>query len=177
MLVTCQRFGDLFLFGLVWQYSSVQTKYDKGRFKVMATYLQQYYITLSLPSYTGSALKRELNFCNSYLSVLYFWGQVILRTALTETPNRVKQGACRDFFLLPPHENQSTIQACNNYRLARMDRNFDDYPGCQPKINTCAKICNTVHIPFLKLNVLCFIFISRSFIQAKKYFYMSITKI
>ena len=24
MLVTCQRFGDLFLFGLVWQYSSIQ---------------------------------------------------------------------------------------------------------------------------------------------------------
>ena len=41
MLVKCQRFGDLFLFGLVWQYSSVQTKYNKGRFKVMATYLQQ----------------------------------------------------------------------------------------------------------------------------------------
>ena len=30
-------------------------------------------ITLSLPSYTGSALKRELNFCNDYLSLLYFW--------------------------------------------------------------------------------------------------------
>ena len=29
-------------------------------------------ITLSLPSYTGSALKRELNFCNGYLSLLYF---------------------------------------------------------------------------------------------------------
>ena len=41
MLVMCQRFGDLFLFGLVWQYSSVQTKYNKGRFKHMATYLQQ----------------------------------------------------------------------------------------------------------------------------------------
>ena len=41
MLVTCQSFGDLFLFGLVWQYSSVQTKYNKGTFKVMATYLQQ----------------------------------------------------------------------------------------------------------------------------------------
>ena len=40
-LATCQRFGDLFLFGLVWQYSSVQTKYNKGRFKVMITYLQQ----------------------------------------------------------------------------------------------------------------------------------------
>jgi hypothetical protein len=26
-------FGDLFLLGLVWQYSSVQTKYNKGRFK------------------------------------------------------------------------------------------------------------------------------------------------
>jgi short-subunit dehydrogenase len=39
MLVTCQRFGDLFLFGLVWQYFSVQTKYNKGSFKVMATYL------------------------------------------------------------------------------------------------------------------------------------------
>ena len=29
-------------------------------------------ITFSLPSYTGSALKRELNFCNGYLSLLYF---------------------------------------------------------------------------------------------------------
>ena len=38
MLVVCQRFGDLFLFGLVLQYSSVQTKYNKCRFKVMATY-------------------------------------------------------------------------------------------------------------------------------------------
>jgi hypothetical protein len=41
MLVTCQRFGHLLLFGLVWQYSSVWTKYNKGRFKDMATYLQQ----------------------------------------------------------------------------------------------------------------------------------------
>ena len=41
MLVTCQRFDDLFLFGLVWQYSSVQTKCNKGRFKVMATYLRK----------------------------------------------------------------------------------------------------------------------------------------
>ena len=29
-------------------------------------------IPLSLPSYTGFALKRELNFCNGYLSLLYF---------------------------------------------------------------------------------------------------------
>ena len=30
-------------------------------------------ITLSLPSYTGSTLKRELNACNGYLSLLYYW--------------------------------------------------------------------------------------------------------
>ena len=35
-------------------------------------------ITLSLTSYTGSALKRELNFCNDYLSLLYFWQQSTL---------------------------------------------------------------------------------------------------
>ena len=40
MLVMCQRFGDLFLFGLVWQYSE---KHSKGRFKVMDTYLQLSY--------------------------------------------------------------------------------------------------------------------------------------
>ena len=39
MLVKCQRFGDLFLFGMVWQYSSFQTKYNKCRFKVMTGYL------------------------------------------------------------------------------------------------------------------------------------------
>ena len=36
MLVMCQRFGDLFLFGLVWQLSFVRSKFDKGRFKVIA---------------------------------------------------------------------------------------------------------------------------------------------
>ena len=41
MLIICQRFGDLFLFGLVWQYSTNQNQYNKGRFKVMATYMQQ----------------------------------------------------------------------------------------------------------------------------------------
>ena len=63
MLGTCQRFGVLFIFGLVWQYSSVQTKYDKGRFKDMA----------AVPSYAGSALKRVVNFCNCYFSLLHFW--------------------------------------------------------------------------------------------------------
>ena len=39
-------------------------------------------MTLSLPSYTGSALKRELNFCNGYLSLLYFWLFMILTISL-----------------------------------------------------------------------------------------------
>ena len=41
MLVTCQRFADMFLSGLVWQYSTNKNQYDKYRFKVLATYLQQ----------------------------------------------------------------------------------------------------------------------------------------
>ena len=48
-------------------------KNNKGRFNAMATYCSSN-INLSLPSYTtGSALKRALNFCNGYLSLLYFW--------------------------------------------------------------------------------------------------------
>ena len=39
MLVTYQRFGDWFLFGLVKQYSSHHKTYNKGSFKVIATYL------------------------------------------------------------------------------------------------------------------------------------------
>ena len=34
-------------------------------------------MTLSLPSYTGFALTRELNFCNGYLSLMYFWLNLI----------------------------------------------------------------------------------------------------
>ena len=34
MLVTCQRFGDLFLFGQIWQYSSNHKTYNIGRLKV-----------------------------------------------------------------------------------------------------------------------------------------------
>ena len=37
----CQRIGDLFLFGPFWQYSSNHKTYNEGRFKVIATYLQQ----------------------------------------------------------------------------------------------------------------------------------------
>ena len=41
MLVTCQRFGDWFLFGLVWQYSLIQKNIMKVGSKSLLTYLQQ----------------------------------------------------------------------------------------------------------------------------------------
>ena len=44
-------------------------------------------ITLSLPSYNGSALKRELNVCNSYLSLLYFWLYNIYICKIAHPPN------------------------------------------------------------------------------------------
>ena len=74
MLVTCQRFGDWFLLWLVWQYSSIQKNIIKvGAKSWMLTC--SCHITLSLPFYTDPDSKRELNFCNGYLSLLYFWLQ------------------------------------------------------------------------------------------------------
>ena len=71
MLVTCQIFGDLFLFGLVWQYSAIQKNIMKvGSKPWLLTCISN--ITLSLPSLYFSESKRELNFCNDYLSLLYF---------------------------------------------------------------------------------------------------------
>ena len=72
MLVMCQSFCDLFLFGLVWQYSSIQKNIMKvGSKPWLLTCISN--ITLSLPSLYFSESKRELNFCNGYLSLLYFW--------------------------------------------------------------------------------------------------------
>ena len=72
MLVTCQSFGDWFLFGLVWQYSSIQKNIIKVGSKPWILTCSCL-ITLSLPFYTDPDSKRELNFCNGYLSLLYFW--------------------------------------------------------------------------------------------------------
>ena len=62
--------GLVICFYLGW--SSVQTKYSKVRSK-SRLFTCSSNITLSLTSYTDPALKRELNFCNSYLSLLYFY--------------------------------------------------------------------------------------------------------
>ena len=77
MLVTCQRFGDLFLFGLGWAGSTLQFRQNILKVDSKSWLLTcSSNITLSLPSifirWAGSALKRELNFCNGYLSLLYF---------------------------------------------------------------------------------------------------------
>ena len=54
--VTCQRFGDLFLIGLVWQYSTSQNQYNKGIGSKSWLLTCSSNITLSLPSYTVPAL-------------------------------------------------------------------------------------------------------------------------
>ena len=60
--------------GLVWlkfAVASLQNIIKVGSKSLLLTCSSN--ITLSLPSYTGSALNRELKFCNDYLSLLYFW--------------------------------------------------------------------------------------------------------
>ena len=90
----CQRFGALFLFGLVWQYSSVQKKYNEGRFNIMATYLQQFYNFEP----TLIPLKRELNFCNGYLSLLCF---CFYPKSAPFTPNCKGGPSIHDYWLGP----------------------------------------------------------------------------
>ena len=68
MLVTCQRFGDLCLSGSILQYRQNIIKVGSKSWVLSCSSN----ITLSLPPYNGSTLKRELNFCNGYLSLLYF---------------------------------------------------------------------------------------------------------
>ena len=71
MIVMCQRFGDLFFLG--WSGSILQFRQNMIRVGSKSWLLtRSSNITLSLPSYTGSALKIALNFCNGYLSLLYF---------------------------------------------------------------------------------------------------------
>ena len=62
-------------FWLIWQYSSVHTKCNKKVESKSWLLTCSSNIALNLPSYTGSAMKRELNFCNGYLRLLYFCGR------------------------------------------------------------------------------------------------------
>ena len=72
MLVTCQRF--CFFYYLGWSGSILQFRQNIIKVGLKSWLLTcSNNITLSLPSYNGSALKRELDFCNGYLSLLYFW--------------------------------------------------------------------------------------------------------
>ena len=58
--------------------------------------------TLSLPSYTGSALKRDLNFCNVYLSLLYFW------VILTKTCYLQRRAPACNFTINSPSRPQAS---------------------------------------------------------------------
>ena len=53
-----------YLFGLVWQYFTYQKQYNAGKFKFMATYLQQYYnfepTCKGLSSFQGRGTKVDI---------------------------------------------------------------------------------------------------------------------
>ena len=66
--------GLVICFYLGWSGCILQFRQNKISRAVLLTCISD--ITLSLPSYNGSALKRELNFCNGYLSLLCFWLQL-----------------------------------------------------------------------------------------------------
>ena len=75
-------------------------------------------ITLSLPSYTGSALKRELNFCNGYLSLLYFWVEKYFLITF--------QKALHSTLLTKNHEG---IAILSSFSEAKYDPTFAEYSG------------------------------------------------
>ena len=66
-----QRFGDFYLGwpGSILQLRQNMIKVDSKSWLLTCSST----VTLSLPSYTDSALKRELNFHNDSLSLSYFW--------------------------------------------------------------------------------------------------------
>ena len=71
ILVTCQ--GLVICFYLGWSGSILQFRRNMIKVGSKSWLLTcSSNITLSQPSYTGSE-ERELNFCNSYLTLLYFW--------------------------------------------------------------------------------------------------------
>ena len=68
-------------------------------------------ITLSLPSYTGSALKRELNFCNGYLSLLYFCLESLKSTISVAKMYLIKSP------IFPPDKSSSLCSAIDGFNF------------------------------------------------------------
>ena len=72
--------GSVICFYLGWSGSILQFRQNKIKVGSKSWLLTcSSNITLSLPSYTGSALKREIHFCNGYLSLLYFCTMVSIK--------------------------------------------------------------------------------------------------
>ena len=89
MLVTCQRFGDWFLFGLVWQYSLIQKNIIKVGAKLWMLTCS-YHITLSLPFYakTSTEMKvwynRKSGKVKSTFVIKYPWWNVCAEMSLAK---------------------------------------------------------------------------------------------
>ena len=83
MLVTCQRLGDLFLFGLQFRQNIIKVG------SKLWLLICRSNITLSLPTYTGSALKRELNFCNGCIFDKFGFQHSFFVVDLAELPGSI----------------------------------------------------------------------------------------
>ena len=75
-------------------------------------------ITLSLPLYTGSALKRYIYFLNGYLSLLYFWVEKYFLITF--------QKALHSTLLTKNHEG---IAILSSFSEAKYDPTFAEYSG------------------------------------------------
>ena len=91
-------------------------------------------ITLSIPSYTGSALKMELNCFSAYLSLLYFWLHPLAHCS------HLWMWAC------------SKICKCNTvctYCVWTLAHTFPSFPHDHTKTSTPAWVCT---LRFCKLS-------------------------
>ena len=66
MLVMCQMFADLFLFGLFWQYSSIQTKYNTHWEELLQS-VSNFISANTTDAHPGvSGVSRDQKFCEEF---------------------------------------------------------------------------------------------------------------
>ena len=119
--------GLVICFYLGWSGSILQ--FRQNTIKVGS---KSWLITLSLTSYAGFALKRELNFCYGYLSLLYF------RVLLTKTCYLQRRAPACNFTINSPSRTQASPTLGQNFLLLT----FFDY-------SILLKSCPSFVCPFI----------------------------
>ena len=135
MLVTCQRFGNLGWSGSILQIRTNVIKVGSKAWLINCSSNK----TLSLTSYTGSALQRKLNFCNDYLSLLYFQDELI-----SENMTGRKMGETQQCALLFVHIHFTFTEYLLNF-LITFWLSYFPFEVCTYKVFTGP---STYQIPF-----------------------------